>query len=191
MTTAVALNTQTSTTSFPPECAPFAPDSYPVMPGFARGGPSGYIRLQIKPEQIEVALQDLRLEDAKNYIYNLYGNKSQKTQLELLRIIEKIAQLNISHLSPEHEKLNYTLKAGNRLACHIHTLAINDKDTAPHYQYDIATLALQKIANAYVKQGKHHDAIRTLRTLEITLGHDLVQKVFIQPILEEMGKNTR
>jgi len=163
--------------------SPFNPDSYPIRPNVGKAPGGEYVRLGITQAHVETALQDLQLEAAKNNIHHVYGGESRRLQQELLRVIDKIVELNLSPLSAEHQKANYTLDAGYSLACHIYTRAGNDRISQPEYQYLYAIEALQAVADAYAKKGDQRAVIHTLSRLQPAFSETEVQKKYIEPTL--------
>lgn len=85
-------------------------------------GRVGYNRDSFRPQDIKRYIDEGKLEEAKWTIYDCHGDWSLHTQENLLLIIKKLAEINAEPLSPEHEKLNYTLDAAYSLACHIYQI---------------------------------------------------------------------
>jgi hypothetical protein len=147
----------------------FEPSSYLAYPSLElvkKGDAASEI------EEIDTCLNELKLEKAKWAIYRYYGNWSLETQKNLLKIIDKLVELNVNSLPSTHEQLNYTLEAAHSLGCHMYTIGFNKEKESTSYYKDkyaymgIASVALKKVAEAYAKKNDYCHAVDSLRRLD-------------------------
>src|SRR5437016_5639107 len=99
--------------------------SYLVYPGLEWTS-RGYRDIHTHAEDIDNFLNHQELEKAATAIYNRYGNYSIETQQNLLRIVQKIVELNAGSSFPEHKI--YPLEKARCLGCDMYIIAINQRD---------------------------------------------------------------
>lgn len=141
------------------------PNSWPLYPGLQYDSNGQYVPTNTTAEQINSALDQNRLEDAKMAVYNLHGKTSLQTAKGLQDIIAKLAQLNKEDLSSQHENLGYTLDAAYSLGCRIYTIAINNNRQRWEIMC-IAKQALYLVAQAYIEKRDYCRAIDALSRLD-------------------------
>lgn len=125
--------------------------------------------LQEKADQIDDYIQTLELERARNAIYNLYGTCSIDTQKNLLRIVQKIVELNEGALSENLEQLNYTLEAAYSMGCTLYQKAFqkaHDKETNAREFMPFAIEAITLVAEAQAKKGNFYQALHYAARLD-------------------------
>jgi hypothetical protein len=146
----------------------FHPNSFPINAGVARSANGQWTTLGIEQSDIDQALKELRLEDAKNNIYHAYKSPTKRL-LELGRIVDTIVQLNKATLSPLHQQLGYTLENAYSLCCSMYTIASNqhnmigsiDQEGMKHVRS-----AIHQVAFAYKEGGNLAKAIHAANRLD-------------------------
>lgn len=114
---------------------------------------------KVEPLNIHPLLNRCQMEEAKNAIYDHYGDSSLETAEKLILIIDELIWLNSRPLSKQHEDLNYTLEAALQLADRICRICHNKVDMLP------AIKAINKVANAFANKNNYCKAVEALQKL--------------------------
>ncbi len=137
---------------------PFNPNSWPRYPGI--GVENGrYVPAKTTQADLDRALQELRLEDAKFACYDVHASQAGRAA-QMLRIVEVIVQLNSQStpLSNEHNALRYTLQAAYEFCGMIRSMS-----------QEVANRGLKLVAAAFEQQNNFCQAYDTGYDREGTL----------------------